>query len=143
MKFIWIIQDSRGKHFNWTELYKSVIKCGSCAVYVPIEKIESFRLPDGFVPIVIGGDDYLHYAFKNSQLRKGIFNNESFFCVGNYKELWRCDYLNYDTKIIPCDNLNQEKPPFFIRPFQDDKSFDGHVVKTYEEIRNIQLQLSV
>lgn len=142
MKFIWIIQDSGGKHFNWTELYKSVIECGSCTVYVPIEKIEFFQLPDGCIPIVVGGDDYLHFASKNQSLCKGIFNDVIFFSVGSYMQLWKYDYLNYDTKTISCDSLNEEELPFFIRPLKDDKSLDGHVVKNYEEIKNIQLQFN-
>lgn len=142
MKYIWIIQDSSGKHFNWTELYESAIKCGSYAVYVPIEQIEFYQLPYGYIPIVIGGDDYLHFASKNSNLCKGIFNDELFFSVGSYMQLWKHDYLNYDTKTISCASLSEEEPPFFIRPLKDDKSLDGHVVKTYEEIQNIQLQFN-
>ena len=142
MKFIWIIQDSKGKHFNWTELYKSVINCGSCAVYVSIDQISLYKLPAGYTPIVIGGDDYLNMATKNSSLRKGIFNDEVFFCVDSYMKLWKHDYLNYDTKIVSITNLSAEKPPFFIRPLKDDKSIDGHVVNTFEEIRKIQLQFN-
>ena len=140
MKFIWIIQDSGGKHFNWTELYKSVMECNSYALYVPIEQISFFQLPDGYIPIVIGGDDYLFLASKNPDLYKGIFNNALFFSVGNYMKLWKHNYLNYNTKVISSDILNEEKPPFFIRPFKDDKTIDGHVVRTREEIQDIQLQ---
>lgn len=142
MKFIWIIQDSDGKHFNWTELYRSVIKCNSHAIYVSIDQIRFYKPPAGYTPIVIGGDDYLEIAANNLSLRKGVFNDESFFCVNSYIKLWKHDYLNFDTKIVSTDSLSKEKTPFFVRPLKDDKAIDGHIVTTFEEIQKIQLQLN-
>ena len=139
MKFIWVIQDSYGKHYNWTELYKNVMICGSTAIYIPLEQVRHFKIQNDYIPIVIGGDDYLLLAYENKTLYKGVFNDNTFFRVDNYMAVWKHDYLNWDTKIVPCENLHLEELPFFIRPIQDDKSLDGHVVHTYSEIQNIQL----
>ena len=88
MKFIWIIQDSCEKHYNWTELYKCVALCGSEAVYIPLERVQYFHLQKGYVPVVIGGDDYLALASENIMLRSGIYYNDAFFNVNNYIKLY-------------------------------------------------------
>lgn len=100
MKFIWIIQDSCEKHYNWTELYKCVALCGSEAVYIPLERVQYFHLQKGYVPVVIGGDDYLALASENIMLRSGIYYNDAFFNVNNYIKLWKHNYLNCDAKIV-------------------------------------------
>ena len=138
MNFIWVIQDSFGKHYNWTEIYHSVAVCGSKAVNIPLEQVKSFHSPKGYIPIVIGGDDYLALASENKRLRSGIFNDDAFFNVDNYIKLWGYDYLNYDSKIITFESLTPHDIPFFIRPLRDDKSLDGQVVNTEYEFLNIQ-----
>ena len=138
MKFIWIIQDSCEKHYNWTELYKCVALCGSEAVYIPMERAQYFHLQKGYVPVVIGGDDYLALASENIMLRSGIYYNDAFFNVNNYIKLWKHNYLNCDAKIVTSESLSQHDFPFFIRPLRDDKSLDGQVVNTEYELLNIQ-----
>lgn len=138
MRFLWIIQDSDGKHFNWTELHYAVSYMGSNAVYVPINLISEYKIEKDILPIVIGGDDYLFYAVKNIKLKKGVFLAPEFFNVNCYMKIWKNRYLNWDAKFVKSKDISGIVPPFFIRPMQDNKYIDGQVVSSRIMLREIQ-----
>ena len=41
---LWVIQDSNGKHYNWTELYKAAFSVGSNTVYVLIDFVSEYKV---------------------------------------------------------------------------------------------------
>ena len=138
MNYLWIIQDSNGKHYNWTELFRSVNSSNSKAIFVAISKIQSFSIPPDVYSIIIGGDDYLLLAKKNPSYKNGIFDNPDFFNVINYLNTWKDKYLNFDTKLVLMSELKQTKYPIFIRPINDDKSFDGKIINAESDLEELE-----
>lgn len=138
MQCLWVIQDSNGKHYNWTELYKAAFSVGSNAVYVPIDFVSEYKVEKNTHPIVIGGDDYLNCANKNVDLKNGIFIAPVFFNVPNYMRLWQKKYLNWDTRFINSADVSNIECPFFIRPMHDDKYIDGQVIESNKKISYLQ-----
>lgn len=137
-KFIWIIQDSNEKHYNWTELYKAVTELNSNANYVSLAEIENFIPPSRYKPIIIGGDDFIERATQNPLVKEGIYLNNSFFRVDTYVDLFGDKYLNFDIKYVSINELMSLKDfVFFARPLYDNKCFDGGVICDYNQIKNI------
>lgn len=129
MKFMWIIQDSQGKHYNWTELYRAVNTSGSSAIYMTISQLTEMQLFGDCFPIVIGGDDFLDKALDVKALRNGVFNDENFFRVDSYIRIWRERYLNCDSLLIFPNEVSQyANLGYFCRPLYDVKCFDGQIV---------------
>lgn len=138
MQCLWIIQDSNGKHYNWTELYRAAFSVGSNAVYVPIDFISEYKVKNDTQPIVIGGDDYLTCAKENIMVKNGIFIAPTFFNVDHYMRSWQKKYLNWDTKFVKSTDISKLKYPFFLRPMHDDKYIDGQVVKSNLKLNQLQ-----
>lgn len=136
--FIWIIQDSNEKHYNWTELYKAVIELNSYAEYIKLDEIENFVPPSVSKPIIIGGDDFIERAIRNPLIKEGIYSNISFFRVDTYVDLFGNRYLNSDTKYVSINELMSiENFDFFARPLYDNKCFNGGVIYDYNQIKKI------
>ena len=127
----WIIQDSGGKHYNWTALYSAVISTGGSAEYCQLEKIKEYK-SSAQPSIIFGGEDFLTAALDNKNLYCVIFHDNDFFRVDNYIKIWGNDYLNYDTFFYnPKGTYTRKEGDFFVRPLLDTKCFDGgiyHVV---------------
>ncbi|MCM1234983.1 MAG: ATP-grasp domain-containing protein [Ruminococcus flavefaciens] len=137
-KFIWIIQDSNRKHYNWTELYKAVIELNSNAVYVSLDKIEHFIPPNNYKPIVIGGDDFLKMARRNPFVKDGIYFYDNLLRVDSYINLFGKNYLNFDMDYVSINKMLSESfVGFFARPIYDNKCFDGEIIKNYSQIKSI------
>lgn len=135
-KIMWIIQDSDGKHLNWTELMKSLLIAGSKGIYCKLNNLKNIN--NSYFNIVIGGDDYLEEARKNKCLRLGVFDDDSFFSIDSYKKIWREDFLNFDVRNISINELNELKgQETFIRPILDNKCIDGGIYKIPDDYSKI------
>ena len=121
--FIWIIQDSKGLHYNWIELSNAIKKVKSRYIFCEKEKVKEFKLNVNEFPIIIGGDDFLEEAEKNRNLKKGIFKDNSFFNVISYRNIWKDAYLNNKNHLISSEELKTEleKENLFVRPVMDSK----------------------
>lgn len=137
-QFIWIIQSSGEKHYNWVQLRKAAAELNSGAIYVPLNEIENFAPPYKFRPIIIGGDDFIEKANKNPPLKDGIFLCDSFFRVDSYVNLFGDKYLNSDTKYISAKEAVSKKiTGFFARPLYDNKCFDGGIIGSDSKTKEI------
>lgn len=133
----WIIQDSNGRHYNWTALYEAVLKAGSSAEFCKTEDIGQLY-SERDCAVIIGGEDFLENAKKNNSLHVKIFENTDFFRVDHYLCLWGKDYINEDLMICrPGELCFLEKGEYFIRPLYDTKCFDGGVYRLPSEAGNI------
>ena len=138
MEFLWIIQDSKGQHYNWIELAKSIDNVGSRYVFFDKEKLNKFQIYNEYYPIIIGGDDFIEAARKNTKLDRGIFSSEAFFRVDSYAKKWGNEYLNHDVRFVSYDELLfMDNKRFFIRPILDNKCFDGHIIEKKQTIEKI------
>lgn len=125
---LWVIQDSDGKHYNWIALMKAIEECHSKGIFCKIENLKYLR--NGFLNIMIGGDDFLEEAKKNPYIKISIMQDDSFFNIFNYKKIWGENFLNYNFKKYPFRELDfVKKGAFFARPMFDNKCFDGGIYK--------------
>ncbi len=125
----WIIQDSNGRHYNWTALYEAVIKAGSSAEFCKIENVYQYHAKEDSA-IIIGGEDFLEAVLRNDSLHARIFQDAVFFRVDNYLHLWGKDYINKDFIICKPEKICLlEEGNYFVRPLYDTKCFDGGVYR--------------
>jgi len=88
--------------------------------------------------IIYGSTTFNDLAFRDEELKQGIFYNEKSFSIGNYIEKWGRYMLNYGASIstfqalIEGGDFSSDKQ-LFIRPDDDSKSFAGEV-KRFDEI---------
>ncbi len=89
--------------------------------------------------IYYGSTTLMYSVYKKLNQPKGLFFDEITFSMENYFQKWGSYMLNYQAEIISikefCSKNLSLDSLFFIRPNEDDKSFDG-TVKTFEEILN-------
>jgi len=131
VKFLWVIQYSNGKHYNWVALAQAIEKLDSRYIIKRKEELSTIDINEADFPIVIGGDDFLLEAKKNIKLINGIFESTCFFRVDTYMSIWKDDYLNFHTAVVTrkkLDTIISEKQEFFVRPLLDIKCFDGQVM---------------
>ena len=131
VKFLWVIQYSNGKHYNWVALAQAIEKLDSRYIIKRKEELSTIDINEADFPIVIGGDDFLLEAKKNIKLINGIFESTCFFRVDTYMSIWKDDYLNFHTAMVTrkkLDTIISEKQEFFVRPLLDIKCFDGQVM---------------
>lgn len=84
VKFLWVIQYSNGKHYNWVALAQAIEKLDSRYIIKRKEELSTIDINEADFPIVIGGDDFLLEAKKNIKLINGIFESTCFFRVDTY-----------------------------------------------------------
>ena len=122
----WIIQDSGGKHYNWTALYDAVRRAGGTAEFCSVSAALTLKRAEPVV--VFGGEDFLEAARKNANLESIIFHAPSFFRVDTYLRCWGNDCLNADTFFYdPSREYSGEDGRYFVRPLFDTKCFDGGI----------------
>ncbi len=88
--------------------------------------------------IIYGSTTFNSLAYKDIDLRKGIFFDEENFSIENYLNKWGKHMLNYNAEITSFKALISNKShsadkSLFIRPNDDSKSFAGEV-RRFDEI---------
>lgn len=133
---LWIIQDSKGMHYNWIAMYQAVKQIGSNAIFCAIGE-EPALLEQ--VNIIIGGDDFLDEMKQhNTEQHKMMIFDYDWLKVSSYKKLWNDAYLNCATHEICYSRLFElPKGRYFIRPTNDTKCFDGAVYSLPDDIEKL------
>ena len=93
-------------------------------------KIPKFRNDESF-KITYGSTTLMLNAYKNKELREGVFYNPDKFLMSNYVDKWKENSLNFDGLLLKFGELNKLKSnpdtTWFIRPNHDGKEFNGRV----------------
>jgi len=136
----WILQKNLTKS-KILERIKSVLN-GIDEIYEEVEvvpfseKIPKILNKESF-KIIYGSTTFMLNAFKDKDLREGVFFEPTKFQMTNYVEKWKDNVLNSDGQLIKfgeIGNLKSEpEKKWFIRPNNDGKEFAGKV----EEFQNL------
>ncbi|MFK7808087.1 MAG: ATP-grasp domain-containing protein [Saprospiraceae bacterium] len=117
-----------GKDERWEEV--EVIPFSS---EIPeLEHKDSFK-------IIYGSTTFMLNAYKNDELKKGVFFEPIKFRMTNYVDKWKDKVLNSDGHLMKFGEIgnlksNKEKK-WFIRPNDDGKEFSGKV-ESFKELVN-------
>jgi len=86
--------------------------------------------------VVYGSSTLMLNAYKNSELRKGLFYDPDKFTMQNYVNQWNDNLLNSDGQLIELGEIrNLKSEPsqkWFIRPNDDEKGFSGKLIEFKE-----------
>ena len=87
--------------------------------------------------IIYGSTTFMLNAFKDKELKEGVFYNPGTFQMKNYVDKWKENILNFNGQLIKFGQLSELKSnknqKWFIRPNHDGKEFSGRV-ETFEEL---------
>ena len=88
------------------------------------------------INIVYGSSTLMLNAYKNSELRKGLFYDPDKFTMQNYVNQWSDNLLNSDGQLIElgeiCNLSSKPNQKWFIRPNDDEKGFSGKLIEFKE-----------
>ena len=88
------------------------------------------------INIVYGSSTLMLNAYKNSELRKGLFYDPDKFTMQNYVNQWSDNLLNSDGQLIKlgeiCNLSSKPNQKWFIRPSDDEKGFSGKLIEFKE-----------
>ena len=137
----WILQKNLTKP-EILERIKSVLngkdEIWEEVVVIPFSKeIPEIKNKDSF-KIIYGSTTFMLNAFKDEELRKGVFFEPAKFQMRNYVDKWNGQVLNADGQLIKFGKLKEIKSEpekkWFIRPNSDGKEFSGRV-DTFNELK--------
>lgn len=87
--------------------------------------------------IIYGSTTFMLNAFKDEELKEGVFFDPIRFQMSNYVDKWKDKILNADGQLVKFGELKKiESEPekkWFIRPNMDGKEFSGKV-ETFQEL---------
>lgn len=130
---LWVIQDSKGLHYNWIAMHNAVLQIESNAIFCALGDVPALL---DRVNIIIGGDDFLDdmMQYNTDQHRMMIFNFD-WLNVPSYKKIWNDEYLNYGTRDT-CYSYLFKLPTkeYYIRPTDDSKCIDGAVYSLPDDL---------
>ena len=130
---LWVIQDSKGLHYNWIAMHNAVIQIESNAIFCALGDVPALL---DRVNIIIGGDDFLDdmMQYNTDQHRMMIFNFD-WLNVPSHKKIWNDEYLNYGTRDT-CYSYLFKLPTkeYYIRPTDDSKCIDGAVYSLPDDL---------
>lgn len=145
----WIVQRNLTSRSDFEGLKQSCLKTGVSFVALDIIPF-TLELPvfdRHRYSIIYGSTTFNGLAFKEEDLRKGLFFDEATFSIENYIEKWGRYMLNYESlvttfrELIDSSKYESDKL-LFIRPNGDSKSFAGEVNR-FDEIGSWFEKLSV
>lgn len=117
-----------GKEETWEEV----------AVIPFSNDLPTIRYKNAF-NIVYGSTTFMLNAFKNTDLRAGVFYDPTKFHMNNYVAQWKENVLNADGQIMKFGELTKlESIPerkWFLRPNDDGKGFSGRI-DSFQELLN-------
>ena len=100
---------------------------------IPVSKNE------GSFKIIYGSTTFMLNAFKDDELKKGVFYEPATFQMKNYVDKWKDNILNSKGQLLKFGKLselkNSENKNWFIRPNHDGKEFSGRVA-SFQELAN-------
>lgn len=138
----WILQKNLTRP-ETLERIKSVLN-GKDEIWEEVEVIPfSTEIPEiknkGSFKIIYGSTTFMLNAFKDPELRKGVFFEPAKFQMRNYVDKWKEKVLNSDGQLLRFDEIgnleSEQTKEWFIRPNNDGKEFSGRV-ETFEELKN-------
>lgn len=90
------------------------------------------KYPNAF-NIVYGSSTLMLNAYKDKNLKRGLFYDPLKFSMSNYVNQWKTNLLNHDGQLIELGeikNLNSKaNQKWFIRPNDDEKGFSGALIE--------------
>lgn len=132
----WILQKNLTKP-EILERIKSVLN-GKDEIWEEVEvipfsdEIPEIKNKDSF-KIIYGSTTFMLNAFKDNELKEGVFFEPTKFQMRNYVDKWNGKVLNSDGRLMKFGELKKlESSPekeWFIRPNNDGKEFSGRVEK--------------
>ena len=138
----WILQKNLTKS-EILERIKSVLN-GKDEIWEEVEVIPfSEEVPEiqnkETFKIIYGSTTFMLNAFKDKELKEGVFFNPTKFQMNNYVDKWKDNVLNSDGKLFKFGEINnlesEQTKKWFIRPNNDGKAFSGKV-ESYKELIN-------
>ena len=138
----WILQKNLTKP-EILERIKSVLN-GKDEIWEEVEVIPfSEEVPEiqnkETFKIIYGSTTFMLNAFKDEELKEGVFFDPTKFQMRNYVEQWKDKVLNFEGQLLKfrqISNLKSEQEKkWFIRPNNDGKEFSGKV-ESYKELIN-------
>jgi len=132
----WILQKNLTKSIDLERIKLALNKDN--ATWEEVEIIPfSDKIPQTANNDFYGSTTFMLNAFKDEELRQGVFYNLDTFQMKNYVDQWREHILNNEGQLIKFGQLNELKSnkdqSWFIRPNHDGKEFSGRV-DTFQEL---------
>jgi len=107
------------------------------------EKIPQIKNKDS-LNIIYGSTTFMLNAFKDEELREGVFYDPNTFQMKNYVRKWKENILNHEGQLIKFGALNnlksEQNKKWFIRPNHDGKEFGGRV-DSFQKLRDWSKQI--
>jgi len=136
----WILQKNLIRPQLLEQLLKAIEADGAICQkiqVIPFSEELNLSLKETIQPIFYGSTTLMLNAYKNPQLRKGVFYNPTTFTMSNYVAQWKENTLNCKGKIVQLQEIEQiaskPKQKWFIRPNEDSKTIAGQL-KPFDEL---------